>query len=104
MTIVKVFLIALILGISGCGSGSSTSSKKPYVNTDGYPLDICLVTGEKLGSMGEPHVVKYQGKTVKFCCAACLKDFNKDAPKYMAVLEEAEKKSKDAEKQPAPQK
>lgn len=86
-----IVLIALVLGIAGCGSGTSTPSK-PYANTDGYPLDVCVVSGEKLGEMGEPYVIKHDGKTVKFCCPNCLKAFNKDTAKYMSILEEAEKK------------
>lgn len=92
MRIAKVLLSALLLGIAGCGSGTAKPAK-PYVNTDGYPLDTCVVTGEKLGSMGEPHVVKYQGTTVKFCCSSCLKEFNKEPAKYIAMINEAEKKA-----------
>ena len=91
MNFTRVILIALVLGIAGCGSGSSTPSK-PYVNTDGYPLDVCVVSGEKLGTMGDPYVIKHDGKTVKFCCSNCIKEFNKDSAKYMSILEEAEKK------------
>lgn len=76
MKITRVILSALVLGIAGCGSGP-TAASKPSAQADGYPLDFCVVTGNKLGSMGEPFVVKYQGKTVKFCCSSCLKDFNK---------------------------
>ena len=68
--------MVLALGISGCGSSSPTPSK-PYANTDGYPLDVCVVSGEKLGAMGDPFIIKTDGKTVKFCCSSCLKDFNK---------------------------
>ncbi len=85
---------AFVLTLAGCGSGSSPSSKS-YVNTDGYPLETCLVTGEKLGSMGDPFVFKYQGKTVKFCCSSCIKEFNTDTAKFMNMLDEAQKK-KDA--------
>lgn len=43
-----------------------------------YPLTTCIVTGEKLGSMG-PEVPKvYVGQEVKFCCKGCIKKFEKD--------------------------
>lgn len=29
---------------------------------------------------------KYKGKTVGFCCADCIKEFQKDPEKYMAKL------------------
>lgn len=91
MKLTCVILMTLVLGIAGCGSGPSTPSKA-YANTDGYPLDVCVVSGEKLGSMGDPFVIKHDGKIVKLCCSSCLKEFNKDTAKYMAILEEADKK------------
>ena len=102
MKVAQILMIALVVGISGCGSGTSTSGKKPYTNTDGYPLDTCVVSGEKLGTMGDPFIIKYQQKTVKFCCGSCLKEFNKEPAKYMSILEEAEKKNKEAEAKSMP--
>ena len=90
MNVTRALLIALVLGIAGCGSSSSSPSK-PYTNTDGYPLDVCVVSGEKLGAMGDPYVIKHDGKTVKLCCSSCLKEFNKDTAKYMSILDDAEK-------------
>lgn len=29
---------------------------------------------------------KYKGKTIGFCCADCIKEFNKDPEKYMAKM------------------
>jgi YHS domain-containing protein len=82
-------LAPVLLFLSGCGTAAP--SKPAQKAGDMYPLDVCVVCGEKLGSMGEPHVIKYQGKTVKFCCSKCLPEFNADTAKYMAILEKAEK-------------
>ena len=60
---------------------------------EAYPLTTCLVSGEKLGEMGEPYVIQYEGRTVKFCCKNCLKKFNKDPKKHLAKLDEAAKKN-----------
>lgn len=57
-----------------------------------YPLETCLVSGEKLGEMGDPYVITYEGQEIKFCCKDCEKDFNKDPDKYLAKLKKAEKK------------
>ncbi len=46
----------------------------------------CPVSGEKLGGHGESTSVSYKGRTVKFCCAACEKEFAKDPKKYLAKL------------------
>jgi YHS domain-containing protein len=57
---------------------------------DGVSLEniqtTCPVSGEKLGSMGESPSVSYKGRTVHFCCKACIKEFDKDPAKYLAKL------------------
>jgi YHS domain-containing protein len=54
-----------------------------------YPLDYCLVTGEKLGGMGDPVVKTYNGREVRFCCSGCVKAFEKDKDKWMKKLDAA---------------
>jgi hypothetical protein len=56
-----------------------------------YPLDFCLVGGEKLGAMGKPIALKYEGREIKFCCKGCIDGFKKDHEKFMAKLAEADK-------------
>ncbi len=51
-----------------------------------YPLSTCLVSGEKLGVMGPPFVMEYQGREICFCCQGCVSDFNKDPEKYLKIL------------------
>lgn len=49
----------------------------PAAAKSAYPLDVCIVTGEKLGAMGDPVVKLYDGREVQFCCAGCIKDFRR---------------------------
>jgi YHS domain-containing protein len=56
---------------------------------DDYPLGTCVVSGDKLGEEGPPVVYEYEGRTVKFCCKKCIKDFNADPAKYLKKLDEA---------------
>jgi len=49
--------------------------------------ELCPVSGEKLGGMGKPYVFTHEGKEVKLCCKACLKDFKKDPDKYLKKTE-----------------
>ncbi len=72
----------------GLAEDSKDAKSKPY------PLQTCVVSGEKLGEMGKPFVYEYQGREIKFCCKDCLKDFNKDPGKYVKKIEEAEAKGK----------
>ncbi len=61
-----------------------------------YPLDFCLVSGEKLGEHGDPISVVYEGQQFKFCCKSCVKDFSKDPAKWQTKLkEEVEKQNKE---------
>lgn len=77
------FAIALVAGVSAgtVWAGESEAST--------YPLDYCLITGEKLGSMGDAVVKVYDGREVKFCCGGCVKPFEKDQAKWMKKLDEA---------------
>lgn len=59
-----------------------------------YPLKTCVVSGEKLGSMGKSFVHTYEGREVQFCCKACLKDFNKDPQKFLKKIDAAAEKPK----------
>lgn len=54
-----------------------------------YPLETCLVTGGKLGSMGEPVNYVYNNRLVKLCCAGCIEQIEADPAKYIAKLDEA---------------
>ena len=58
-----------------------------------YPLDTCIVSGEKLGEMGKPVVFEYQGQEVKLCCKSCRKKFDKDSAKFLKQMEENAKKA-----------
>lgn len=47
-------------------------------------VSTCPVSGEKLGEMGTPVSIDYQGKKVSFCCDSCIAKFQKDPAKYLA--------------------
>jgi YHS domain-containing protein len=72
LTPVAVFTV-LIAGCSKESSGDATAQ-------------LCPVTGEKLGSMGDPCVLTHEGKEVKLCCEGCKEDFLKDPAKYLAKI------------------
>lgn len=61
-----------------------------------YPMTTCAVSGDKFegGDMGTPQEFTYTeaGKPdlfVRFCCKDCVKDFNKEPAKYIAMIQEA---------------
>jgi len=56
-----------------------------------YPLDTCIVTGEKLDA--DPTMKAYsfvhEGQEIKLCCKSCLKKFNKSPETYLKKLADA---------------
>jgi YHS domain-containing protein len=70
------------------GDQAADAKVKPYT------LKTCIVSGDKLGEMGDPYVFKYEGREIKFCCKGCVKDFKKEPAKYIKKIEEAEAKAK----------
>ena len=52
-----------------------------------YKSKKCLVSGEDLGSMGEPVDMMYGNTLVRLCCKGCVKGFKKDPAKYIAKLD-----------------
>jgi len=84
---------AFSIVLASCGEKPASTSA-PAESTDpssaetakAYPLEVCVVSGEKLGSMGAPFVLNHKGTEVRFCCDSCLPDFNKDSDKYVAMV------------------
>lgn len=54
-----------------------------------YPLKVCLVEGEELGSMGDPAEYVHEGRLVLFCCKGCTENFQAEPSKYLARLDKA---------------
>ncbi len=54
---------------------------------DSYPVKTCVVSGEKLGSMGDPVDYVAGNRLVRFCCKDCVKAFEADPQKYLSKLE-----------------
>lgn len=84
----------LVLGLSilwMSGALTLVAAEKQSGKPKAYPLDKCLVSDEKLGGMGKPYVIVYEGQEIKLCCKGCEKDFKKDPTKYMKKLEAAQK-------------
>lgn len=67
---------------STTSSDSSTTSSVPAGE------DVCIVSGEKLGSMGEPVTIEHNGRTVRFCCKSCVKQFQENPDEYLKKLDE----------------
>jgi YHS domain-containing protein len=69
-------LMAASFATSGFAADPATATNK-----------VCPVSGDKVGSMGKPVYVEYQGKKIALCCKDCVADFKKDPAKYAALAE-----------------
>ncbi|MBD3297278.1 MAG: hypothetical protein GF341_01380 [candidate division Zixibacteria bacterium] len=98
--LITVAAVALLIGCGGDQSQTETTTQEqsqPATQTQtaeatsakAYPLDYCIVSGEKLGSMGDPVVKTYQGREVKFCCQMCVPDFESNVVMYLAKIDSA---------------
>ena len=85
-TIVIPIAIASLLLVSCKPSPTSATAPAPASSVKPYPLQVCLVSGEKLGEMGEPVVITHEGQQIKFCCKSCVPKFEKDPAKYLSKL------------------
>ena len=96
-------LIAAVVAVFFCAAAlTAGASDTNSVKLKPYTLKTCVVSGDKLGEMGDPFVYAYKGREIKFCCKGCLKDFNKDPAKYLKLIEEGEAKAKKAKSEAAP--
>ena len=102
-TCISILALSLLIPASSPAAGACCPSMAEKVAPaaaepakPAYPLTICVVSGEKLGSMGDvvDYIHKEEGKPdrlVRFCCSSCIKKFKKDPAKYLVKLDEAEK-------------
>ena len=74
------------IAVIGCTKSTESAKSAPAAAAKPYPLTTCVVSGEKLGSMGEPVVFVHEGQEIKLCCKNCRPDFDKEPAKYMAKL------------------
>ncbi len=76
---------AALLVLTGCDK-SDTAAPATAAGVKPYPLTVCPVSDEKLGSMGDPVVFVHAGQEIKLCCKNCRKVFDAAPAKYLAKL------------------
>lgn len=74
--------------------GTLTAISIP-AHADDYPIKTCVVTGDAFGGdLGPPIDVTYKGRKVRLCCKSCVKKFNANPEKYVAILDAQAAKQK----------
>ena len=85
----------LVAGFLAAPLSVLAADKKVEKKSKPYPLNICVVSGEKLGGdHGEPFVFAHDGREVKLCCKDCKAEFEKNTKKIVAKIDAAAKKVK----------
>lgn len=84
--------VATAFSLTSCSGDDSSAENDdaaapPQEASASYPLDVCVVSGKELGSMGEPHVIMHEGTEVRFCCDQCVPKFEENPEKYLAMIE-----------------
>lgn len=93
-TTVTAAVLGLMLAGAPFGGLAADSAAAPKEKAKPYPLTTCVVSGEKLGEMGDPYVFTYEGQEIKLCCKSCQKDFNKNPKKFLKKIAQGEAKAK----------
>lgn len=91
MKTIKMTLTALIgvFALASCGGTSDPHAGHNMSQASGvkpYTKDVCIVSDNKLGSMGDPITIVHEGQEVKFCCKPCVAKFKANPAKYLAKL------------------
>jgi YHS domain-containing protein len=85
MTVNTLTLLAALLTAPFAASADDKNAtpSKPY------PLDTCIVSGEKLDADAsmKTYTFVHEGQEIRLCCKGCLKDFKKEPAKYLKKLE-----------------
>lgn len=84
-SLIAIAAVALI-GLSGVSLAADPANP---ANPAPYPLQTCIISGEKFGEMGKPVVFTYEGQEIKLCCNSCKKTFDKNPAKYMKIIQDA---------------
>jgi len=95
-----LFLMALAAAaLAGCGepdvdkpsmvAAPQIAREMLHAPAGGYPLEKCVVCGEKLGDKGNPFIFIHEGVEVRLCCPDCKKDFMADPEKHIGMIRDA---------------
>lgn len=83
-TIMTLVASAFLASCAGTATTATTATTAGDVKP--YTRNTCIVSDNKLGSMGTPITKVYGDQEVKFCCKPCIAKFEKDPQKYLAKL------------------
>ncbi|MBI4557457.1 MAG: hypothetical protein HY706_07735 [Candidatus Hydrogenedentes bacterium] len=84
-----LFLTLTVGVLVGGWWGSGIAVAQAQSEGDVFALATCPVSGEKLGSMGDPVVYSHEGREIRFCCKSCEPKFQAEPAKYLKDVDAA---------------
>jgi YHS domain-containing protein len=88
-TVSMFFAAALALAAFAPAMAQEKKGDSLAWQKNNYPTEMCVVSDEKLGSMGAPFEHVHEGRLVLLCCKGCVSGFQKDPAKYLQALDAA---------------
>ena len=91
MKLISISIVFFALALAGCNGEHKDHGDHQHGDADTnkvkpYPFKTCVVSGEELSSMGDPHVFTHNGQEIKMCCKGCVRKFNADPDKFLKVI------------------
>jgi hypothetical protein len=83
-------VFAAVLATSALAADPSDQKPTQSQTSKQATNTVCPVSGDKVGSIGKPVYVEYQGKKLALCCKDCLKDFHRNPAKFATLAEKNE--------------
>ena len=75
-----------VLSLALVGGSAFAQSEDDYEG-DPYTIGVCSVSGELLGSMGDPILLNHEGRDIRFCCAGCSPKFESDPGQFISKID-----------------
>lgn len=94
MTTQPRFVLLALLALTL--AAAPVRAEEPARVGDPYALNVCAVSGEEIGSMGEGVVHVKDGREVRFCCAGCTKKYDTMTEQLAPAIDEKMIKDQDS--------
>ncbi len=83
------FVLALLaVFIFALAGGPAVAQSADDYKGDPYTIGVCPVSGEVLGSMGDPILLNHEGRDIRFCCAGCPPKFKSDPGQFLSKIDD----------------
>jgi hypothetical protein len=86
LTLTLALAATVLMPVTGFAASAQKPADKKAPAVKPYPLEVCIVTDNDLGSMGDEQRMIYEGQEIKFCCKPCERKFLKNPAKYLEKL------------------